>query len=627
MARIEILDYETAADPSGRLLAGAGNLRGEWLFLGDDYRKLRDLRRQLADRLPERDIAAEFHAAAGELRIPFVDYVSSYARARPGFRICSGFCERNPFQSRVFQDLCYLSAARKAASAGSAEPLFVICQEEALARDLARSLGEDARHEVLIRTSGRFPPGRAGLAAGLFLDVIPRATFHALTLVLRKAGSRRMLRHDGLAPGSLENCIVVHTWVSESTCAAAGYRELYFSDLVDWLAEKGHSCILLPHLPHGKTLSPAPYLRCLGALEAAGKRFIPEESLLGLREICSIWLRAIPNFPREESHRIGDLSFGCCVYKQDLRDWTGLSAFYPLVARSLVKGMGKKGIHPRILVLLHENYSWEKMLVHALRRWQPGTTVIGYLHTTPSRNFLMHCLSGDSPDAEFLPDIIVTNGPFTARFLTDRNYPRERVIPGGALRYSALMERARSAPPENPALPPAVLVALPLDGDESVELLDKVYEALGHDTGIAIWCKPHPFLPPDILTQALPPGAQDRIRITKEPLESLLPKVGVLIYSTSISCIDALAMGVPVLKVMPERRIDIDPVGECRGKTPFIRAARTMGEIAGEVHAILGHRFTTEERAWLARLMAGIFSPVTGETYALFTREWHPPGP
>jgi hypothetical protein len=436
-----------------------------------------------------------------------------------------------------------------------------------------------------------------------------------------------MFWREGLPRSNLGNCVLVHTWVSEPTCSAGGYRELYFADLAERLTEMGHTCVLLPHLPHGKSLSLGPYLRCLGALKAGGRRFIPEEILPGIPGICSTWIHAMMNFPLEEPHRIRDLSFGSSVYQQDLRDWTGLSAFYPLVARSMAKGMGRRGIHPGTFVLLHENYSWEKILVHALRREHPEMAITGYLHTTPSRNFLSHCLPAGSPDLGYLPDTIVTNGPFTARFLTSRNYPAGKVVPGGALRYTALMERARSSPPPDPSLPPAVLVTLPIDGDESVELLDRVFEALGGDGQIAIWCKPHPFLPPDLLARALPEEALDRIWITREPLEALLPGVRAVLYSTSISCIDALAMGVPVVKVLSERRIDIDPVGEARGKTPFIRAARTPAELSGEVHAILGREFTVEERAWLTGLMAEIFAPVTAETYAAFAGRRDPPPP
>jgi surface carbohydrate biosynthesis protein (TIGR04326 family) len=231
----------------------------------------------------------------------------------------------------------------------------------------------------------------------------------------------------------------------------------------------------------------------------------------------------------------------------------------------------------------------------------------------------MHYLPENSPDLGYLPDSVITNGQLAARFLTSRNYPEGKVITGGALRYSAILKRALASPRPGSPPPGAVLVTLPIEADESVELLDKVYEALAGDTGITIWCKPHPFLPPDLLARSLPGEVMSRVQFTRDPLDSLLPGMGAVIYSTSISCIDALVMGVPVLKILSERRIDIDPVGEFQGKTPFIHTARTPAEISREVHAILGLKFTADERSRLAGLIGEIFSPVTDETYAAFT--------
>ena len=622
MARIEILDYDTAIAYPSQSLPGADIPDCEWIFLGNDFRKLKNLRRRLQDRLREKDIASDFHSAADDLRIPFVEYLSSYARDHPGFRLCSSFYERVPFQSHVFQNLCYLASATKAIGESPAEGILVICQDEAVAWDLAQTLKDSPGHTTKIRTAGKVPVSLKGWRLGLkaLIDVIPRATFHALTLLLRHLSTLWILWREDLPRSDIRNCILIHTWVAESTCSAEGYRELYYADLQDRLMERGHTCILLPHFPPGKNLSLAPYLGCIRALKNSRRRFLPEELFLGLPEIFSIWLRSILNYPRPEMHRIRNLSFGGCVYLQDLEDWTGLSIFYPLVVHSLARGLRDREVHPDILVLLHENYSWEKAFIHALRRWHPSMTIIGYLHTTPSKYFLMHLLPESSPDFTYLPDLVITNGPRTSEVLLAGNYPGERVITGGALRYVSLTERASGYPPGDGEVPRAILVALSIDLDESVEILDKVSEALARSPGLFVSCKPHPFLPLDRLFRAVAPEVFQRIPLTQDPLDSLLAGIGVLVYSTSSSCMDALAMGVPVLKIVSDRRLDIDPVGDCRGRTPYVRAARNPEEIASEVRNLAGRRFTPEERRQLAEIVAGIFARVTEETYTAFTR-------
>jgi hypothetical protein len=623
MARIEILDYTTAIEYVSQFLPEAETPDDcEWIFLGDDYRKLKYLRKRFQDRLREKDIASEFHSATEDLRIPFVEYLSSYARDHPGFRLCSSFYERIPFQSHVFQNLCYLASATNAIEQSMAERILVICQDEAVALDLAQTLEDTSLHKIGIRTEGKFtiPLGwwRAGVKT--LLDVIPYATFQAITLLLRHLSSSWIFWREDLPSKNIRDCILIHTWVAESTCSAKGYRELYCGDLQDRLMERGHTCILLPHLPPGKNLSLAPYLGCIRALKNSRRRFLPEELFLGLPEILSIWLRSILNYPRPGIHLIRNLSFGGCVYLQDLEDWMGLSICYPLAIHSLARGLRRREIHPDILVLLHENYSWEKAFIHGLRASFPSMRIHGYLHTTPSKYFLMHLLPESSPDFTYLPDLIITNGPRTSEFLLAGNYPRERVITGGALRYVSLTERASGYPPGDGEVPRTILVALPIDLDESVEILDKVSEALARSPGLVVSCKPHPFLALDRLFRAVDPEVFQRILLTQDPLDSLLAGTGVLVYSTSSSCMDALAMGVPVLKIVSERRLDIDPVGDCRGRTPYVRAARNPEEIASEVRNLAMRTFTPEERRQLAEIVAGIFARVTEETYAAFTR-------
>ncbi|HUK37616.1 MAG TPA: hypothetical protein VLV30_00715 [Methanomicrobiales archaeon] len=619
MARLEILDYAAAVADRTRSPADGGVADGEWMFLGDDYGKLKELRGRFRDRLRERDISGEFHAAARELRAPFVEYVSSYGGDHRGSRLCSGFYERVPFQSRVFQDLCYLAAAGKVIGESTAGSLLVVCQDGAVARDLAATLGVNPAHAIRARNEGSdpLPLGRWRLWGIAAHRVIPRATFHALTLGLRHAAARWFLWRNGIPRRDLGG-ILVHTWASGSTCSAEGYRELYYADLQERLVEKGHPCTLLPHLPLGRHLSPLAYLGCLAALKRSGRPFLAEEYFLGFGAILSAWWRSILNRPAPEVHRIQGISFGGCVYRQDLEDWTGLSIFYPLVVRSLARALKEHGVSPDILVLLHENYSWEKAFLHALRTWHPATTVIGYLHTSVSEFFLMHQLPASSPDLAYLPDIVNTNGPVASQLLAGWNYPKERLVTAGALRYASLAKVGAGPARSNGGEKGTVLVALPIDPDEAAELLEMAHEALAKDPSLTLACKLHPFLPIERLERLVGPEVLGRIRVTTDPLGALLPATAVLVYSTSSSCMDALAVGVPVLKIVSGRRLDIDPVAAYRGQTPYIRAARTADEIASGVRGLIGRRFSPEERDRLRGIMAGFFAPVTDATYDAF---------
>ena len=138
------------------------------------------------------------------------------------------------------------------------------------------------------------------------------------------------------------------------------------------------------------------------------------------------------------------------------------------------------------------------------------------------------------------------------------------------------------------------ILTLPGVLDESVELLEKVCAALGTGNRRVI-AKVHPFIPVRRLERSVKTNVLERFEFTSKPLDEILPGADLLIYSTSSTCIDALSYGIPVLRVLSDRRLDIDPLLDFRGRTPYIGVATHPGEIAAMIHDLTLREFSDRE--------------------------------
>jgi surface carbohydrate biosynthesis protein (TIGR04326 family) len=280
--------------------------------------------------------------------------------------------------------------------------------------------------------------------------------------------------------------------------------------------------------------------------------------------------------------------------------------------------MARKKLPVRSLVFTYENNAWEKAFIGKLRKLFPQATCIGYQHSTTTPNFLYYYLSGSRIDRDYVPDFVITNGDYPTAFLKRNNYPPDRVVTGGALRYRS-GKPAGAIPSGSPTHNNRILITPPGIIDEAAELLEKVYEALGPVPGLDLQVKIHPFLPRARLEERLPAGLAGRIRYTDRPVHELLPEANLLVYSTTSTCIEALSCGVPVLKIRSEHRLDLDPLGDFQGSTPFISVATQPDDIRDAVLRMKELEPGEGDRETIRKIVLSIFGPVDEETYRKFT--------
>jgi hypothetical protein len=583
---------------------------GFWFFLGTDYSVLKELRSTIGNAITEIVSDDEFSITAEQLRQPFADYINFLVKhSVKSHEKYSGFFENSPFKSNIFQNICFIKLVQKILLKYPDSSILIICQDRTVTADLYRTLAADPDNCTRIVMRGTAIPAVKKISSGL--KAVARAGHMTLVLLARKIMSPGIRGKNTSWPDQREDLICIHSWMSTSSAARKNYHDMFFYDLQEKLENMGYKTILIPHIPFDVS-----YSACMQILSDSPGSFVTEESLLSIPAIITVFISCILDYPRKKDYSFEGISISESVYGQEFEDWRSLQLSMPLTWECIIDQLSAEKIKIRSFILLHENYLYERAILSSFHRLFPKTTLIGYQHSAVTKNHLSFSLPTQGLDDIELPDIIITNGKYPRDFFLSRGYPEERIIIGGALRYAEIL---RSSSPQKTQVQKRNVILLTLPGilDESREILEKIHEA-GINPSIRILCKAHPFISKDLLKNTGNPD-QGSIEFTNESLNTLLPGAAVLLYSNTSTCIEALSLEIPVLRICSERRLDMDPLSDFQGTNPYIRTATKPSEIRDILSQILEYQFTDEDRSGIQRIVHDILGDITEQTYKAFT--------
>ena len=610
MKKIQIFEYHTKKNHIQDIIKK--NEPAKWIFLGYSYHILRELRNVAGEKCNEILLQDEIENSSRKLRHPFIDYIASVTTddgAHP--TLYSGLVERVPFRSDVFLDICLINATIEKIRFCKADSIIVICEHKGLAYDFHQSISKEPDVQDQVNVEGPV----FSIKDRFFSQV--RVMLHAgkisTQLLFRKAISRLRKKNSFTNEREKNGILLLHSWVAQASIESGGYKEFFFSDLREKLTKLGYTVMLLPHIPYDVNFSAT-----FNALENKQIHFITEESCISVLDIVKIFFKTVRNAPRWSDHAIKNINFSHSVYIQNYRDWENLQILIPCMCEHIIAGLSKDKIPIRSLIFTYENNAWEKAFIKKIRENYKETTSIGYQHSTLTPNYLYYYVSKSPIDQKYIPDYVITNGEYPSSFLKKNNFPQERIITGGALRYLS-GKQTNSIPSGSLQHNNRILVTPPGIIDEAVELLEKVFEALETNPELVISVKIHPFLSHTKLEEKLSPYLIKKIRYTTRPLHEVLPDANLLVYSTTSTCIEALSMGIPVLKIKSEHRLDLDPLGDFQGSTPFIAVATQPDEIKDTILKMKELHLTDSDKKVIQRVVMSIFGPVNDETYHQFT--------
>lgn len=482
--------------------------------------------------------------AAAEVRADFNALIDTlYPDGGPPDLLLDGSLSRSPFVSGLFLDCCRLVFIEKLLAGEGFDELAV--ESGPLADVIEERLSREGSKSRVVR--------RRDLSRAAFRRLRPLARLaKAVVRFLRRSGAGR----GAPRPVIRGPVVLLDTFLLPDSCRDGKYRDRYYTGWQETLSEAERSSVFyLPELPEAGS----PGLLIAEAL-ATGERFLFKESYLRPSDYLAALLSPLRRLPgRAAPRRFRGFDVAPLVRADAWATaWNSMS-LAGILNRRFARRLKEAGVVPRLVVDWSENQLLDRGLVLGIRENFPGVPVHGYAGyiISPVRHVYSRPTRRER-SAGLVPDKLYAVGRGLADGLKEF-CPDLDAAAAPAFRFRGVW-RERAARPD-PARA-TILLGLPISPEGALDILTLASAAklpAGFENA-RFAVKAHPALPPEELRRRFPGAWPAAFEFVEGDFAGLVEKADVLVSNTSSVCVEALALGVPVVIVGASSGLTENPI-------------------------------------------------------------------
>lgn len=589
-------------------------LRGQpftWAYLGQRIDEFRLTERSLGEWGSKVEVSRQFHGSAESLRDPYLSYLFEIGRRLSGLQWwLTSISYRSAYISKTFQQTCYLRVALDlAATWNDRGSLILVVSEPPLRLALQRNLATDGTTRV--NSVSRPKPSPLRSVPDL-INMVAHRAFFLYRESRRVVWARQLIPRVEVPPKG--STLLINTIHSRNLNRGCDFHSFVFGDLAPRLAELGHEIVTMPFI-----LRDVDYRSALKGLRNSLMPLVVPHRYLRIRDI--IWAVATSWKKPSVPHPIPEFS-GMDIsplVNEDLRiHWISNRAADSLLFAALAKRWASVGASFARIIYSYENQPWERALCWQVRKSLPGSKLIGYQHSrAPKLNLNWHIAPGEASEAP-LPDRVVTGGEYALRQLHSEEYRPGYLRLGGTLQMGTLPELRKESNKQPASVNgSSVLIASSFGREEAAELVDLAGRLFDEEDRIPIVIRCHPLMPLEKFATMLEGPLPSHVAVSHEPTTSLMTQSSVMVYTSSTVCVEALALGVPVVHHRPRFELDMDPLET----SPDARLeASGLEELRQKVLWLLDHReeYIAQHKEQWSYLVDDLYGTVTEQTFRAF---------
>ncbi len=579
-------------------------------YLCDDYASFTHLRRRFADRLTIRLLGDQFHETLREISRDFLEYSHRINSRNQSYAFWgTHLASRNSGALPLLKHVVYLCCAVRILDRAGGQRIVFVCDSQALA-GLIRSEAESRGLLCRVLASPREHLKRAGTT----LRLIAKGLYFLVSGLLQLVYARTLPNERITAAPSGQRC-VLRSWVTAGSVDGSGrYRDRNFGILPDYLAEQGRDVWTIP-LYFSLDRNIFAQMKLMAA--TGHKVLIPEQYLS-----CSdIWatlqdgirglspdLDGIPFRGRDIRSLVMEIHRSAGLHPSYL-SYNGI--------RYLLRNLAERNIRVDCFVYPLENNPPEKPFILAVREHYPRARLIGFQHTAWLKEQMGIVLLPEELPYHPLPGQIVCSGRRYLDILKAAGFPPDLLVPGPNLRYTEVNRFVGANAPSSSG-PRKLLIILNYDSNQNMELLEKAGQALKDPGDLRILVKAHPTTDVPRMGEFLRDIGFPRYEWASGSVTEQLSRAhAVMMTGGSVSSMEAIAAGVPLIRVSLENNFDFDCLWD---DGPVSPPASSAGDIRRHLDEAL--RMDSNRREGLRRfgqsMVEGYFEPVTTETLRVF---------
>ncbi len=581
-----------------------------WLFFGRDYGRLLSLKQQAPVNFIYVDIGQLLYKTSYELRRPYLNYISTLSQELASLAWwISPIAEKNVMASPVYLYVCYLRVLITLLKQQLAEKNICIFIESRALLKTIRELKEFQNYDVKIC----FQP-RLGYLLPILANLL-RSIWHSCR---RKWLAIKSKRFEKTPLARAKSPLILRrTWVAENNLKPDGtFQDSYFPGLDEYLTGIGKDVAVIPYF---YSIKRSFYQSLLWFRQSAKLFLIPEDfyALGDYWQAFMIQFKSFLIFRREFNFQEFNLTY---LYQESAVQVLFLpNKLIDTLYFFLMKRLSKRGLKISQVILPFENMAAEKPMILGTQSFLPESKIIGYQHPSLCPLLLSWYTTKAEAKVLPLPDKLVCSGRFFKEILLNEGYQEDKLISGPALRFQYLLKSNGQA--VIAAKPRVVLLTLPITKSNIQELVAKVWLAVKDFSDTSLWIKPHPMTTDEVIKQiadhlSIPASAYNLIR---GGMGDILPKATLLIGAGSATILDAVAYGLPAIRVRSDLDLTLDPM-DWFSKNELSFVARTPKEIGQQIEQIfaLNQSQLAKLKAQGKELIGKMFNPATEETLAAF---------
>ncbi|NQU17130.1 MAG: hypothetical protein HQ564_03600 [Candidatus Saganbacteria bacterium] len=584
-----------------------------WVFLGRKYDRLNELKKTAPKGFQFIDIGDLIYDESYKLRRPYLDYIGSLSSRFSSLSWwVSRISEKNVMVSPVFLYLCYLKIIVKLAN------------EELRGRDLCVF----SESPELLNTIAKLPVFsnyslKKSFRSNLmneYLFCLIRLSYFIAQSFCRKIlaiSSRLYIRKTTINKKS--SLVVMRTWVNDKNLGENGvFNDSYFVNLYDYLKIKsGLNVAIIPILYNIER----PLKQVFRWFRESSSFFIIPEDFYHFSDyIKSIYISFRSSLFFRDSFDFMGLDLSLIFREEARKTLFEPGALQVIMHYFLIKRLKAKDLKIENFIFTFENMFPEKPLILGIERFYPGAQKIGFQHSVLFPLLLSLYVSNNELGFIPMPDKIICSGKFSMNKMIEEGYPSTVMTLGPALRFQHLLGSSKNDN-EEANLVKVVLIALPLSPSGVEDVLFKAWQALLGFADIKIKLKAHPMMSKSELSSVFNKLniVENKVESVRGPMKDILPKIDLMIAAASGAVLDAIAYGVPVIRVRQDLDLNLDPM-DWFPRTELQFVARTAQELKNEIRRAL-----SLDRSQLKQLkvegkslIEQCFSPVEEKVMAVF---------
>jgi hypothetical protein len=585
-----------------------------WCYFGENISTALEIEKIVGKNGLRLNLGKKIQEKARKLKEQYIDYIGSLSGKFNSLSWwTSSVSEKNPLVSKTFLNSIYISIAQDYLNSSQNFKNFVFFIESSgLKKSFLKNLSKFNDYEMIAFESV-FNSQIESINHNLKMFLIKLwFIFESLN---RICISKFFFSVYTGQKDSSKGLTLIHTWIDNRSFTPEGkFRDSYLGELGSKLKEKGENVVIVPYV-----LSDISYRKALKKMKLTRENFLLPYAYIRIRDVFSIILRIIFTSTSAEFSPFGEIEISDLLLEDLKRDKIGIRQPRDFILNRVVREWKKSGIPIKYFIYPFENQTWEKSYSLAIRKLYPEAKMVAFQHAATSIMSLNYFFSSSESKIIPLPDKIITSGRYNEKKFIESGYDSNKVFSGGAIRFASLLEKPKIRL-EKTAISEkfTVLVTTSISPIEATELFWKALKAFGGCNKYNVIIKCHPVMPyhkfaKDLGNEKLP----ENFEISSRPIPELLRESNVLLYTSSTTCIEAIALGVPVIHLESDFVIDIDPLDFTLEFRDSVNSPEELKKNIGEIGTKDRNRFLIKQKMG-KKILNELFGEVNDSVYDLF---------